>query len=76
MGNTYGNYREENEKHKNNEKHNFMTNQEKDMNNYNTVDRSHPVNDEQAIMKQSLKVLFKNNFVSLTFVQKKLYNLN
>lgn len=39
-----------------------------DPSNYTSVDRSRPTNDEQAIMKQSLKVLYKNNFVSLTFV--------
>lgn len=37
-------------------------------NNYSHKERSRPINDDQAIMKQSLKVLYKNNFVSLTFV--------
>ena len=36
--------------------------------NYSHPERSIPINDDQAIMKQSLKVLYKNNFVSLTFV--------
>ena len=39
-----------------------------DINNYASVEKSKPANDEQSQMKQSLKVLYKNNFVSLTFV--------
>lgn len=31
-------------------------------------EKTRPISDDQAIMRQSLKVLYKNNFVALTFV--------
>ena len=35
---------------------------------YYTTEKTRAVTDDQAIMRQSLKVLYKNNFVALTFV--------
>ena len=35
---------------------------------YITHEKTRPMSDDQAIMRQSLKVLYKNNFVALTFV--------
>ncbi len=32
-------------------------------------EKTRPISDDQAIMRQSLKVLYKNNFVALTFVK-------
>ena len=66
MGNQYGNH--ESGLIKQISQNKLINENKVDPSNYSSVERSRPTNDEQAIMKQSLKVLYKNNFVSLTFV--------